>query len=312
MNQPIVIAIGGNALSKPGQRDDARLQLENMSACCQPIIDLLRQGQRVVLTHGNGPQVGSLLLQNEAASPRVPANPLDVCVAQTQGSLGYIISHALENAIRQQGLSCQVATLLTRVVVDPADPAFAAPTKPIGPFYTEMQAGELAADKGWVLAEDSGRGYRRLVASPKPLALLEQQAVRSLAEAGFLVVAAGGGGIPVALQEDTYTGVEAVVDKDLASALLAQSIDARELIILTGVEAVAIHYGKPEMQTLSTVSLAQAREYAAQGHFPPGSMGPKIEAACSYVQATGRPAVITSLESLQQAMEGKAGTRIVP
>ena len=309
-NQTVVVAIGGNAITREGQRGSTEEQLANIRACCDPIVDLLEEGCRVVLTHGNGPQVGGLLLQNEAGRDTVPASPLDVCVSQTQGGIGYLLAQCLRNRIRERGLERPVAAVLTQMEVDGGDPAFQTPTKPVGPFYSQAEAEVLRRERGLAMVEDAGRGWRRVVPSPMPLRLVERTAVRALAQAGFLVIAAGGGGIPVIRRGQRLQGVEAVIDKDYASALLASEIGADLLFVLTGVDQVAVDFGKPTQRSLSHITAAQARRYLEEGQFPPGSMGPKIDAVCRFVERGGGRAVITSIGRIREALEGRAGTLV--
>lgn len=309
MSQTVVIAIGGNAITKNGQKGTVEEQMQNIRDCCDPILDLVQAGYRIVLTHGNGPQVGSILIQNEAAQDVIPASPLDVCGAQTQGSLGYLISQALYNRMKERGIKKEVTTIITQVVVDRNDPNFRHPTKPVGPFYTGEQA-RLLEKEGYALVEDSGRGYRRVVPTPRPLEIIEHDTIRELLDSGFLVIAVGGGGIPVVRENGRLSGVEAVIDKDLASALMASEIGADVLMILTGVEKVAVDYGKPTQRDIDSMTAAEARELMAAGQFPAGSMGPKIEAVCGFVERSGGEAIITSLDKMKDAVEGKTGTRI--
>lgn len=310
MNRTVVVAIGGNALTQAGQAGTVEEQFANIQTCCDPIIDLVEQGWRVILIHGNGPQVGNLLLKNEAGKHIVPVHPLDVCGAETAGSIGYIISQALENRMKERGIHRVIAPILTQVLVDADDPGFQNPTKPVGPFYNEEDARFLEAG-GYIMAEDSGRGYRRVVPSPQPIEILQKEAIKSLANNGFLVVAVGGGGIPVVRDGIGVRGVEAVIDKDAASALLAVEIQADCLMILTGVEKVAINFGKPNQKNLSEMTVAEVECYMAAGQFPPGSMGPKMASVCRFVKETGGTAIITSIDKLGEAIQGKAGTRIV-
>jgi len=307
----LVIAIGGNAITKENQRGTLEEKLQNIDNCAESIVDLLEQGYQIVLTHGNGPQVGNILLRVEAAAQTVPPMPLDVCGAESQGQLGYLIQRTLNNKLKARGINKNVVTILTQVVVDPADPAFTNPTKPIGPFYSRQEAERLMEEKGQVFKEDSGRGYRRVVPSPKPIDIVEKDIIKNLVSGGQLVIAAGGGGIPVIRnQHGSLTGVEAVIDKDWASAVVAREIGADILIILTGVEKVAINFGKPEMKWLSSMTLSEAKSYRAEGHFPPGSMGPKIDAIIDFIEQTGKKAVITSLEMMASALRGETGTLI--
>ena len=309
MSQTVVIAIGGNAITKHGQKGTVEEQMQNIRDCCDPILDLVQAGYRIVLTHGNGPQVGSILIQNEAAQHVIPVNPLDVCGAQTQGSLGYLISQALYNRMKDRGMAKEVTTIITQVVVDRDDPNFRHPTKPVGPFYTREQAEELER-AGFAMMEDSGRGYRRVVPTPRPLEIIEHDTISELLDSGSLVIAVGGGGIPVVRENGRLSGIEAVIDKDLASALLAEEIGADVLLILTGVEKVAVDYGKPTQRDIDRMTAAEARALMAEGQFPPGSMGPKIDAVCGFVEQSGRDAIITSLDRMKDAVEGRTGTRV--
>ncbi len=303
----VVVAIGGNAITQSGQRGTAQEQVENIGHCCGLIADMAAAGYRLVITHGNGPQVGNLLLQNEAGRELVPENPLDMCVAQTQGSLGYLIVQSLKNSMERRGIQREVAALVTQVVVDSADPAFCHPTKPVGPFFSR----EEAERQDYPVVEDSGRGYRRVVASPEPKSLVESRVLRQLVQEGVVVIAAGGGGIPVVETGDGLHGAEAVVDKDFASALVAEAVGADCLLLLTGVPQVAVDFGTPQQRSLDCMTLAEAQGYLEEGQFPPGSMGPKIEAAMRFVRAGGGEAIVTSLECAGAAIQGKTGTRII-
>ena len=311
MNKLAVIAIGGNAIIQEGQKGTVEEQFQNVRQSCDPIIDLLEDGYRVVLTHGNGPQVGNILLKVEAAKDIVAVNPLDICGAETQGSLGYIIQQSLYNRMRERGVNKNLATIVTQVVVDKDDPGFKNPTKPIGPFYTKEKADEIAKEKKAVMVEDSGRGYRRVVPSPKPVELVEKEAVKELVDNDFLVITVGGGGIPVVKEGESLRGVEAVIDKDHASALVAQEINADYLIVLTGVPQVAINFGKDNQEFLKEMTVSEAKKHYLEGQFPPGSMGPKIEAALRFVEDGEGVAIITSIDRLQEALKGETGTRIV-
>ncbi len=311
MKQTVVIAIGGNAITKNGQKGTVEEQIQNIRDCCDPILDLVQAGYHIVLTHGNGPQVGSIIIQNEVAQDVIPVNPLDVCGAQTQGSLGYMISQELYNRMKERSIEKEVTTIVTRVIVDRNDANFQHPTKPVGPFYTREEAEQLAND-GLTMVEDSGRGYRRVVPTPRPIEIVEHEAISELLNSGFLVIAAGGGGIPVVNEGGRLSGVEAVIDKDLASALIAEEIGADILMILTGVEKVALDYGKPTQRDIDSMTVAEAREYMAEGQFPAGSMGPKIDAVCGFVEKSGGEAIITSLDRMKDAIERKTGTRVTP
>ena len=308
----IVIALGGNALQEAGKPATAQAQLEVVEQTSTYIADILEKGYRVVLAHGNGPQVGRLVIQNEYAEPVTPAMPFDVCGAMSQGMIGYHIQQGLSKVLKRRGNSTPVSTLITQVVVDANDPKFQAPSKPIGPFYTEEEAAAIAAQKGYIMKEDAGRGWRRVVASPMPIEIVELDAVRCLVDNGFIVVTVGGGGIPVVRNaQGELEGVAAVIDKDLASERLAEDLDADALVILTAVEKVSIHFKKPNQRDLDQISPAEARQYMAEGHFAPGSMLPKIEAAVKFVESKrGRKAIITSLDKAVLALDGKAGTTI--
>lgn len=311
--ETLVIALGGNAIQQAGQKGTAAEQFANVSHAMRSVADLADRGYRVVLTHGNGPQVGTILLQQAAGEEHhgIPAVPMDMAGAMSQGQIGYMMQQCLQNELRSRGRPWPVACVVTQTVVDPADPAFKNPTKPIGPFYTAERAEELRA-KGYTVNEDSGRGYRRVVPSPQPAAIAEIYAIRTLVNSGALVICSGGGGIPVVRDEQGLLhGVEAVIDKDMSASLLAQRLDADRLLILTDVEQVYINYRKPDQQALSSLSLAEAQGYIQQGHFAAGSMGPKVRAAVSFVEAGGREAIITHLHSVGDALAGKTGTRII-
>ena len=315
MDKTVVVAIGGNAITQNNQKGTLEEQFANVAKVCDSIINLIESGYRVVLTHGNGPQVGNLLIKNEAGKLIVPEHTLDVCGAETSGSIGYIIEQSLQNRLVERRIDRKVATVITETVVDQDDEAFHNPTKPIGPFFTEEESAFLEKEKGYKMIEDSGRGYRRVVPSPKPLEIVEKDVIKTLSDAGYVVICAGGGGIPVIYDNGKLRGIEAVVDKDRASSLLAEKIEADYLMILTGVEKVAVNYGKPDMRELDVLTLAEADRYMAEGQFPPGSMGPKVESACDFIKhSKGRfaCAIITSLDKMEAAMDGQTGTRIVP
>lgn len=310
-----VVAVGGNALLAGGGPATIAEQFDAARGLAVKVVGMIKSGWRIVLTHGNGPQVGFILRRSDLVAeiaPELPQLALDMCVADSQGSLGYILGASLQGELRSQGLPQQVVAMLTHTVVDAGDPAFAAPTKPIGSFYPEAKARQLADSHNWVITEDAGRGWRRLVASPQPIRILEQDAIKTLVRAGFLVVAAGGGGIPVVEEADgRLRGVEAVIDKDFASALLATELEAEMLCITTGVDRVAINFGRPDERTLDVVGVDEARRHLADGQFPPGSMGPKIEAALRYLEAGGSEVLITSPGRLAEALQGRTGTRLV-
>ena len=309
----IVIALGGNALAEAGKPATAEAQLEVVEKTSEYIADIIEKGYNVVLAHGNGPQVVRIVIQNEFASSQTPAMPFDVCGAMSQGYIGYHMQQGLEKVLRARGNHKRVVTLVTQVVVDKDDPKFKNPSKPIGPFYNEATAKQLAEEKGYTMKEDAGRGWRRVVASPMPVEIVELDAVKCLIDGGFIAITVGGGGIPVIKDENgNYVGTAAVIDKDLASEKLAEDIDADALVILTAVENVCINFGKPDQKSLSTMTVAEAREYIAEGQFAPGSMLPKVEAAIKFAESKpGRKAIITSLDKAVEALEGKAGTTVM-
>jgi carbamate kinase len=309
----VVIAIGGNSLIKDAKHQSVPDQYAAVVQSAAHITDLLERGYRVVITHGNGPQVGFILLRSEHSRGLLHQVPLDSIVADTQGALGYQLQQALENEFRRRGLKKSVATIVTQTLVDRNDPAFAKPSKPIGEFYSRDQAEERMRVEKWTMIEDAGRGWRRVVASPKPVRIIEAEVVRHLVGNGYVVVAAGGGGIPVVADEaGMLSGVPAVIDKDLASAVLAKEISADLLVISTAVEKVFLNFGQPGQRALDSMTVAEARQYIAEGHFKPGSMLPKIEACLQFIQNGGREAVITCPETLSAALDGRTGTRIVP
>lgn len=308
-----VVAFGGNVLHPPDERGTQREQLRNARRAARRLVALVRQGYRLLVVHGNGPQVGSILIQMEEASTKVPPFSLDVAVAMSQGSMGYMIGLALQNGLARLGQPPRVVCVLTEVVVDENDPAFLRPTKPIGPFFTAYRASVLARKKRWTIVEDAGRGYRRVVASPRPREVLNLEAIRALLDRDYVVIAGGGGGIPVVRTErGLLRGVEAVVDKDYTSGLLASRLGADLFVILTGVPRVALHYNTPHQRWLDRMSVAEAERYMQEGHFPPGSMGPKVEAAIGYLRSGGRSVLITSIDELPRALRGESGTRVVP
>lgn len=307
----VVIALGGNAIKEPEARGTAEEQLAAVERSCAEIAEIVAAGYGVVLTHGNGPQVGSLLIQQEAAAELVPPMPLDVCGAMTEGQIGYLIQQKLREALRARGIDAPVATVITQVLVDENDPAFQDPQKPIGPFYTAERARELR-ESGYVIRQvaNSERGWRRVVPSPEPREIIELETIRALVSAGQIVIACGGGGVPVVRRGGRLEGIAAVIDKDLVSALLAKRLGVEVFLNLTDVKHVALNYGKPEQVDLRHLTLAEARRYLAEGHFPPGSMGPKVEAAIRFLEDGGRRAIITSLEGAHRALRGLMGTEI--
>lgn len=307
----MVIALGGNAIQRPGQHGTVEEQVANIRLSLDGIVAALAAGWSLVLTHGNGPQVGQMLLMVEAARGQVPPLPLGICVADTEGALGYLIQQALVNRLRLERQPWAVVTIITQVVVDRNDPAFVRPSKPVGPFLSREEAERFRAERGWTIAEDAGRGFRRLVPSPRPLAIVEREAIRRLLEAEVVAIAAGGGGVPVIEEPDgTLRGVDAVIDKDRASAVLARSIGAQRLVMLTGEPFVFLDYGKATQRPLVAMSAQEARGHLEDGQFPPGSMGPKIEAALDFLAGGGEQVLITSIEGFTPAVEGAIGTRI--
>ncbi len=312
-SRPIVlVAMGGHAFMQPGEKGTIEDHERNADAIAALLMNLVERGYHLVITHGNGPQVGSLLLQQELARAEVPPLPLDVLVAMTEGSLGYILQQSLLNHLRRRDVRRYVVTVVTQVLVDEKDPAFREPTKPIGPFLTKEEAERRRDTLGWHVVEDSGRGWRRLVPSPRPVRVIQRDMVRDAARAGHIVIACGGGGIPIHKKPDgRYEGIEAVIDKDLTSSVLAADIGAALLIILTNVPQVYVGYGGPGPRPLGAVTLEEIEHLHAQGNFPSGSMGPKIEAVIHFLRSGGRRAVITNPESLPLAVEGRAGTHLV-
>lgn len=309
----IVLALGGNALQKEGVPATAESQLEIVKDTVEFIADIIEDGHEVIIAHGNGPQVGRIILQNEGASHITPALPFDVCGAFSQGYIGYHIQQSLKNEFNKRKMNKFVASIVTQVVVDKNDEAFKNPTKPIGPFYTKEEAEKIETEKGYTIVEDSGRGYRRVVPSPMPVEIVELEAIKAMIDAGATIVTVGGGGIPVLKDsEGGLTGTAAVIDKDLASQKLAEDIDADVLLILTAVEKVAINFGKPEEKWLSELTIEEADKYIEEGHFAPGSMLPKVNAAMKFVKdKKGKKAIITSLEKALGALNGETGTTIV-
>ena len=307
----IVIALGGNALLQRGQKGTFEEQYANVMKTCVNIADLIERGYKVVLTHGNGPQVGATLLRHEAAKNVVPPFSLDACGAETQGFIGYMMQQALRNELKSRGLGKFVVTVITRMIVDKDDSAFQHPTKPIGPFYTKEEADKVRQRKPEiVIKEDAGRGYRRVVPSPDPKIIAERYAIRALVDAGFVVVACGGGGIPIIEESGHAVGVEAVIDKDLGGQRLATLIGAHIFVILTDVEGAYINYGKPNQELIREITSGKLRNYAKDGQFKEGSMAPKVEAAIRFVESGGERAIIASLGNLLDALENKAGTQV--
>ena len=314
MKSPLaVIAIGGNSLILDSKKITVADQYQAASETAHHIAALVAAGYRVVITHGNGPQVGFILLRSDLARNVLHQVPLDSCVADTQGALGYQIGQTLANELKRQGIQKPIATVVTQVLVDNRDPAFSNPTKPIGSFYTEEEAEKHKTESGWTLKEDAGRGWRRVVASPQPLRIVEEDTIRLLLEQDVVVIAVGGGGIPVRENEKgDLEGCAAVIDKDLASCLLAKNLKADLFIISTGVDKVAVDFKKPTQRELDRLTVAEAKKYLAEGQFPAGSMGPKISAAIDFLEHGGKEVIITQPFLLEEAIAGRNGTHLVP
>jgi len=307
----MLIAVGGNSLIRAGEKGTVAEQWANARRTAAAIVDLIRSGYHMVVTHGNGPQVGAQLLRSERTSDQVPGQTLDVCGACSQGEIGYLLAQSLADELAAAGLSVPIASIVTQTVVRADDPAMEHPTKPIGPFYSWAEAEERRLRLGWKIVEDAARGYRRVVPSPEPVEIVELEVLRSLVSQGVLVVACGGGGIPVVRCGDELKGVEAVIDKDRASALLASKLGVDIFAISTDVDAVYLDYKKPAQRRVSMLTASELEQYYREGHFPPGNMGPKVESALRFLKAGGGEVVITSYEHLTEAVAGRAGTRIV-
>ena len=321
MKKLVIVAIGGNSLIKDNAHQTVPDQYNAICETAKHITDIAGQGYEVIVTHGNGPQVGFILRRSDIAAEVAQMHhvPLASCDADTQGAIGYQIQQALDNEFKKRGLKengklKSAVTIVTQVVVDRKDPAFKNPTKPIGSFYTETQVKEMTqSNPSWAFINDAGRGFRRVVASPKPVEIIEVDAIKSLIALGFCVIAVGGGGIPVFKSDDgTLKGVDAVIDKDFATSLLASNLNADVLIISTGVEKVCLNYGRPDQRTLDKITVSEAKKYIKEGHFAPGSMLPKIQAAIQFLEMGGKKAIITSPESLCKSMRGESGTHVVP
>ena len=312
MKQKIaLIAFGGNALLPENGRGLQEEQMRNAQHAARLMVHIVGKGYELIIVHGNGPQVGNLLIQMEEAVTKIPPFSLDVCDAMTEGSMGFMLEKAVVNELRTRSIDKEVATLVTQVVVDREDPAFASPTKPVGPFYTKYRAQALAKEKKWTMVEDAGRGHRKVVPSPKPIDIVSKWIIRDLVCAGRIVIAAGGGGIPIIINgRGLFEGVEAVIDKDYVASLIAREVKVDLFIILTGIKRVFLDFGTPQERPIETMTIAQAQEYLAQGQFPRGSMGPKIEAAIEYIKAGGKEVLITSASHLKAALLSRSGTRI--
>ena len=311
MAKTALVAVGGNSLIRAGEKGTIAEQLANTRRTAQAIVGIIRLGYNLVITHGNGPQVGAQLLRSERASDVVYGQTLDVCGAASQGEIGYLLAQSLENELAAAGMEVPVATLVTQALVSPDDPAMQHPSKPIGPFYSRADADEKKRLLRWQIVEDAARGYRRVVPSPEPIEILELDVIRALVDRGVLVVSTGGGGIPVMRVHGRLQGVEAVIDKDRASALLASQLRVDLFAISTDTEYVFLNYKKPNQTPLTYVTAAQMEQHLRNGHFPPGNMGPKVESVLRFLHNGGREAVITTYERLCEAVQGSAGTRIV-
>lgn len=313
MKKTAVIAVGGNSLILDKHHQSVADQYKAVERTMGHVASMIEKGYEVVITHGNGPQVGFILLRSEIAKDKIHRVPLDSCGADTQGAIGYNFQMALDNEFRRRGVKKTVATVVTQVVVDKKDPAFQRPSKPIGPFYSKEDAEEGRAVEGWDIVEDAGRGWRRVVASPLPKEIVEFNAIKTLVDNGVVVIAVGGGGIPVTKDESgDLHGAAAVIDKDFASGLLAKKLGADLFIISTAVEGVALNFGTPEEKAVDKMTVADARQYMDEGHFKPGSMLPKIQAAIEFLESGGKEVLITDPDHLEDALDGKTGTRIVP
>jgi len=307
-----LIAFGGNALLSEKDRGTEEEQIEHAEEAARLMAAVVRKGYELIIVHGNGPQVGNLLIQQEAAAGHIGPYSMDICNAMTEGSMGYMLERALVNEFRRHSVDKEATTVVSMVLVDKNDPAFAKPTKPVGPFYPAERARELMKDKGWTMVEDAGRGWRKVVASPRPIDIVPKWIISDLVRAGRIVIAAGGGGIPVVLNGNgLYEGVEAVIDKDYASSLIAREIGVDLFIILTAIDRVCVDFGKPSQKDLPVLPVAEARRLLAEGQFPPGSMGPKIRSAVEYIEAGGKEVLITDAAHLRAALLGRSGTRIV-
>jgi len=308
----VVVALGGNAITREFEEGNIYQQFSNTRRSLTGVADLIQAGHEVVITHGNGPQVGNYLVRVEASRHLVPPIPLGVIVADLEGGMGYMIQQTLQNKMKIRGIKKEVITLVTQVLVDKNDPSILNPTKFVGVFYQKEQVEDLIHRPGWIVKEDPGRGYRRVVPSPTPLKIIESSVIKMLVENGVVVIAAGGGGIPVYYEEDgELEGVDAVIDKDLASSVLARDIQADMLIMLTAVDKVYLNFRKPNQVGLDKLTVAEAKQYLADGQFPPGSMGPKIQASIDFLESGGKEVLITSVERMQEALAGKIGTVII-
>ena len=307
-----VIAFGGNAILPKDQKGLQKEQLNNAKKAASLMIHVVKKGYDLIIVHGNGPQVGNLLIQMEEAVNKIPPFTLEVCDAMTEGSMGFMLEQAIINELRKNSVDKEVATLITQVIVDKNDPAFENPTKPVGPFYSQYRAQMLMREKRWAMTEDAGRGFRKVVPSPKPIDIVPKRVLHDLVHSGKIVIAAGGGGIPIIINgRGLFEGVEAVIDKDYASSLIAREIKADLFVILTNVPRVSLNFGKPDETPIPVMTVEDARKHYAEGQFPPGSMGPKINASIEYIQGGGKEVLITSATHLKAALINRSGTRII-
>ncbi len=306
-----VVALGGNAITTMGDTGWIPEQFRRTKNSMASIVELVEDGYELAVTHGNGPQIGNALIRVEASKNVVPPLPLEICVADLMGGMGYMIEQVLRNCLSEKGIKKDVVTIVTQVMVDSKNGSLKNPSKPVGPYYTKEEASEAARSMGWVVGEIPGKGYRRLVPSPKPLEIVEKSAVRNLIDAGNIVIAAGGGGVPVLLVKNgVLNGIDGVIDKDLAAGVLARDIGAGLLLIVTDVDRVHVHHGTPNQKEIDTMTVSEARKLAEEGHFPAGSMGPKIQAAVDFLESGGEEVIITSIRLAKKSLDGKAGTRI--
>lgn len=311
MGKRILVALGGNAILQPGQKGTSAEQVTNIDKTVKQLIDVVEKGYELVLTHGNGPQVGAILIQHEMAKEAIPAMPLDFCGAESQGLIGYMLCQSIRNECAGRGLKKEAVCIVTQVEVDPHDKAFRNPTKPVGPFYTQAEAEQNMAERGERWIEDAGRGWRKVVPSPEPKEIVEKEVIRALVDQGTVVIASGGGGIPVCRNDQGQLyGVEAVIDKDLAGERLALDVGADIFVILTDVSHAILHYNTPQQKPLKKVTLEEMKKYIEEGHFRAGSMGPKVRAALNFVKKGGGRAIIARLDQVIPALKGEVGTQI--
>jgi carbamate kinase len=307
-----VIAFGGNAILPKEQKGLQKEQMHNAKKAASLMIHVVKKGYDLIIVHGNGPQVGNLLIQMEESVNKIPPFTLEVCDAMTEGSMGFMLEQGIINELRKNSVDKEVATLITQVIVDRNDPAFENPTKPVGPFYSPYRAQMLIREKKWAMTEDAGRGFRKVVPSPKPIDIVPKRVLHDLVHSGKIVIAAGGGGIPTIINgRGLFQGVEAVIDKDYASSMIAREIKADLFVILTNVPRVSLNFGKPDETPIPVMTVEEAKKYYAEGQFPPGSMGPKIDAAVEYIEGGGKKVLITSASHLKAALINRSGTRII-